>query len=466
MPDLRSAHPTPWLHVFGAALVAVLHAVVVLGRLHPDEVYQSLEPALHRAFGYGVLAWEWQVGLRNQAIPITFAALLKGAHALGIDSVLGRRIVLAVPQWALHAAMLAAVFRLTSRRVGPTLATASMWLVALYPPVVWFGARTMSESFSVAFLVWGLERLDDSAARSRSWLWGGVLLGLAEVTRYGSAAAIVPAMLWLLVTRRWAAAAWAAGGGLAVAAALGALDWMTWGHWFHSLRAYVDFNVFSGQASQKFGASPLWYYFPLLWVGPWAVIGLVSWWWQRPARCGLFVASALGYLLAISLTPHKEARFLYPTLVLLTVAGTGAFSAWMATRWRNGTAARLLAGVTLALTGVLYTVPNPFKPERAQQFQLELKAAKEATGLVVMNEGLWGAGGFFYLGKDIPWCVCDFPQEACFQMAQGDSRFNRAVYWSNGVGSEARDAQSKEAFERAGFRVLEVRGPATLFGRP
>lgn len=468
----------PWVEVFAAALVAVLHALVLSGRLHPDEVYQSLEPALHRAFGYGVMAWEWQVppeplrgaqpwGIRNWAVPTLFSWLFQAAHALGIDSVWGRRVAVALPQWALHAAMLGAVWRFSARRVGATLARGALWLTAVYAPVVWFGGRTMSESFSVAFLVWGLERLDDEAdARWHPALLGGLLLGLAQVTRYGSAAVIAPAMLWLLVTRRWRAFGWATLGGALVAVALGALDRATWGEWFHSFRAYVDFNVFSGKAAQQFGALPPWFYLQRLYLAPWAVLGLVLWRWDRPARAWLFVAAAVGYLLAISATTHKEDRFLYPTLVLLSVAGTPAFLAWFWRRRHEKGAPRVLAAVVAAAGIAFYVFPSPFAPQRKEQFQLERQASAEATGFVIMNEGLWGAGGFFYAGGNKPWCTCDFPHDGCFQLAVRDARFNRALYWSNGPAEAQRDASSIAAFEAIGFRVVERRGQATLLARP
>lgn len=472
-----TAPKTPWLEVFAAASIAILHAVVLSGRLHPDEVYQSLEPALHKAFGYGILAWEWVTppepvrhlqpwGIRNWAVPTLFAWLLQGAHALGIDSVWGRRVVVALPQWALHAAMLGAAWRFAARRVGDKLARPALWLLALYAPVVWFGGRTMSESFSVAFLAWGLERLDDEAdARGYQAFLGGLLLGCAQVTRYGSAAVIAPAMLWLLVTRRWRVFGFATAGGLVVAVALGALDLATWGEWFHSFRAYVDFNVLSGKAAQSFGALPAWWYLPRLLLAPWAVLGLVLWRWNKPARSWLFVAAAVGYLAAISATSHKEERFVYPTLVLLSLAGTPAFVEWV---WRRRAVPTVRIVTLLLVLGnvACFVFPNPFAPQRKEQFQLERVASADATGLILMNEGQWGAGGFFYAGGNKPWCTCDFPRDPCFQVFGRDPRVNRAVYWSNANPAEGtRDQDSIAAFEAFGFHVLEQRGQATLLGR-
>lgn len=468
---------TPWPEVFAAASIALLHALVFSGRLHPDEVYQSLEPALHKAFGYGVLAWEWQVpadaarhvqawGIRNWAVPTLFAWILQAAHALGVDSVWGRRIALALPQWALHAAMLGAAWRFAARRVGEKLARPALWLLAVYAPVVWFGGRTMSESFSVAFLAWGLERLDDDAdSRWHVAFLGGLLLGFAQVTRYGSAAVILPAMLWLLVTRRWRSFAFATAGGLLVAFGLGLLDLVTWGEWFHSMRAYVEFNVVSGKAAQSFGALPAWWYLARMIVAPWAVLGLVLWRWNQPARSWLFLVAALGYLATISATAHKEERFLYPTLVLLAIAGTPAFVEW-GWRRRKELVARVLVPLTVAAGGLYFVFPSPFAPQRQEQFQLERLASRDATGLILMNEGQWGAGGYFYVGDNKPWCTCDFPRDPCFQYFARDPRVNRAIYWSNADPAEGtRDQDSIAAFEAMGFRVLERRGQATLLGR-
>jgi phosphatidylinositol glycan class B len=472
-PKLR----TPWVEVTLAALPAALHALLLLGRLHPDELFQSLEIALHRAYGFGVLPWEWQVppdagaagqpwGIRNHAVPMLFAALFKLGDALGLSSPMARRTLVELPQLALHAAMLGAVWRLVARRVNAQFARAALWLVALYGPLVWFAGRTMSESFSTAFLAWGLERLDARDERPQAWALGGMLLGFAQVTRYGSAAVIVPAMAWLLVERRWRTFAFGTAGGLAVAFGLGLLDKLTWGEWFHSFIHYVRFNVLSGQAAAQFGAQPWWQYLPRLLLAPFAVVGLaLSFKRGSTARVPLFLAAAVGYVVILSATAHKEDRFLYPALVLLTVAGAPGFVQWLQAGW--GSASRQRAGALLAAAGLAFFVfPSPYDVQRKEQFQLTVKAARGATGFVLMNEGMWGSPGFFYLGAQIPWCPCDFPQDGCFQMAGRDGRFNRGVYWSNGSEAERpRDAQSIAAFQQAGFRLVEQRGQAYLFER-
>ena len=53
-----SSPRTPWAEIAIAALPAALHALLLLGRLHPDELFQSLEIAFHRTYGFGVVPWE------------------------------------------------------------------------------------------------------------------------------------------------------------------------------------------------------------------------------------------------------------------------------------------------------------------------------------------------------------------------------------------------------------------------
>lgn len=451
--DLPASHPRPRFGpaqrlAAGVALVPALVAVFQLGRLHPDEVYQTLDPANFKAFGFGVLAWEWQVGLRNWAVPGLFAFLLKLGAALGIDDPQARRAWLEVPQYALHVAALLAVYRWTARRVPTWHAVMAIPLIGLYGPVVHFAGRTMGESFSTAFLILALERIDAARTDAR-WhvpLVGGAMLGCAVVTRYGSAVVVVAALGWLLAVRAWRPLLFTVVGGAAVALALGVLDLATWGDLFHSLKKYVDFNLVSGQAEAQFGREPATFYLPYL--------GLLALWvWPGLffARASLFSVCGAAYVVAITLTAHKEPRFLYPGMVLLMVA---AVPFWIELAVKRS-AAVLLGASVLASVALLF-FKTPFQPERPEQFRLVVKAARQATGLVIVNEGLWGAPGFFYLGKNIPWFPCDFAEDGRFQQAMATPGFNRAVIW---------DDRALEQLQAAGFQVLEVDGPAKLLGR-
>jgi hypothetical protein len=266
------------------------------------------------------------------------------------------------------------------------------------------------------------------------------------------------ALLWLGATRRWRPLLSALAGGAAVAVLLAALDWASWGEPFHSLVAWARFNVFSDGAVRAFGAEPPGFYASLLlgmvpaWVWPVLVYALLR---PAPGRppIDLALAMAATALVALLATPHKEERFLYPVVVLLVLAAAPALARAverMPAAWGAGVAA-VAVGLTLASTA---TTRDP----RGDQFRALVRTtrAPDATGLLIVNEGLWGAGGYFYIGKHIPWLTCDFPTDTSFRIAMGDARFNRAITF---------EGRALDALTAAGFHVVGTVGRETMLAR-
>jgi len=448
----------PWKLILSIGAIPAIVAVLQLGRIHPDEVYQWLEPSFYRAHAYGVLSWEWSQGIRNWAVPIFFGWLLKLCAALGISNPRIYRAVLEVPQYVLHVAMLASVFRYTERRIGGRGAAWVIALVGLSAPVVVFAGRTMGESFSAAFLVVALEALDRPPARSTAFL-GGVMLGLAVVVRYASGIEVAAAIAYLAIQARWRPLAFALLGGLVVLAGLCALDWLTWGRPAHSMLAYLQFNVLSSGAAARFGAAPAWFYLPVLartvpiWVWAGLAVAIAG---QRPPIpmplfCGLWSVAAL------SAVAHKEERFIYPALVLAALAAAPGLV--QAVQLAGPRHRFWIALSSLATNAVGFSFPGELWAQRGDQFRAIVRATRppEASGLLIVNEGIWGAGGFFYIGKRIPWLTCDWPADPAFKLATGDSRFNRAVSYEGRALSE---------LEASGFRLAGRIGEATILIRP
>lgn len=449
--------PIAWWLIVPFALAPIAVAVLQLGRWHPDEVYQFLEPAWFRVHGYGVRAWEWQVGLRNWFAPLVFAFFLQIAHALGIDHPRLYRAVVALPQLALHAAMLVAAYRYIERRLRTQSASAT-WigftLFAAFAPILYFGGRTMGESLSAAFLVLACEALERDERPARSGALGGVLLGLAVVVRYGSAVFAIAMLLWLALRKRWNVLVAASIGGAVVAAGLAALDWATWGRPLHSLLEYLEFNVLSGTAAQRFGASPPGYYFPLLvvWFPLWAWLGIpAAWLRERFVPLPAFAAAA--YLAAISITAHKEDRFLYPALVLFALGGAPGV-AWLIDRIHAVSLRAVAAAAALAAGSIAWAV---MPDVRGDQFRAEVKATRDpaATGLLIVNDGLWGSGGFFYIGRNLPWYNCDIPEHA-LAIIRRDPRVNRVITF---------DARALPELQSVGFRIVDRIGRETILAR-
>ena len=438
------------------ALVPAVAAVAVLGRLHPDEVYQFLEPAYVRVHGYGVLAWEWKAGLRNWAVPLLLAAILRAGSWFGLTDPWVARGLLAFPLWGLQAWGLVAAARLGRRRAGVLGGWVTLFAVGCLPLFVVFSGRTLGEAMSLALLLVAAEALSREEQAGRSGLLGGAALGLAFVVRYGSLPALAAALAWVAARRRWALLGWAAVGLGAVLLALGVLDWASWGAPWHSVRAWFGFNVGSSGAARTFGAEPPGFYWAFLraqvplWVWPALVLGAV---WLRP-RVGVAAPMALLMLAALLSTAHKEERFLYPVELLLVVEaapGLAALLERLRVRWQR------IAAATVALLLTVFSAA-PYRDLRGDQFRAIVKTTRpaEVTGLLIVNEGIWGAGGFFYVGKRIPWLVCDWPHEPAFQAAMRDRRINRVVTF---------EGRALPELQAAGFRVIGQEGRETILAR-
>lgn len=436
------------------ALVPLVHAAAFPGLVHPDEVFQALEPANRLAFGFGVKAWEWDVGLRNWAIPGLLAGLLKFASTVGIDDPLGRRVMLLLPSLGLHLAALAAVRRFARRRVSEGQANWAVLLVGLSPLTILFAGRTLSEAVSGALLVIAFERLDvaDQDPKRAGFL-SGVLFGLAEVARYGSAPFILVALIWL-AWKRSRALPFVVGGGAVIALGLGVLDAVTWGGFWHSLIEYTDFNIIKGKAA-GFGRSPWWAYLPQL-VLLISALSIVRWRTQHTLRAVLPMLAAAVYFVSISAVPHKEDRFLYPAALVVLMAAAPAFVSMVKSAWLTG------ASVLAVSLAVIPLVPEGLRPKGSDLVLLTMRAQREGTGLIIVHAGLWGSGGSFYAGgsnltrladDSAPtsrhrWCTADDVNDPCFSQAIADSSVNRAIVLEP-------DEQTLQALAAVGFRKTD-----------
>jgi hypothetical protein len=453
-PEGRWLTPERWAWVL--ALVPGILAVGLLGRLHPDEVYQFLEPAYARVHGYGVLAWEWNQGLRNWAAPLVLAAVLRVGTWFGLTDPWVARGLVALPLWGLQAWGLVAAARLGRRRAGVLGGWATVFALGCLPLFVVVAGRTLGESLSAALLLVAAEALSREERPRAAGLLGGAGLGLAFVLRYGSLPAMAAGLAWVAARRRWALLGWALVGLGAVLLALGALDWASWGTPWHSVGAWFRFNVGSAGAARTFGAEPPGYYWPFLWkqvpiwVWPALVLGVA---WLRP-RVGVAGAMAGVMLAALLSTAHKEERFLYPVVVLL-VAEAAPGLAFLVNRLRT---VWQRVGVLAIAVGMTVLASGPSTDLRGDQFRAIVKATRphEVTGLLIVNEGLWGAGGFFYVGKRIPWLTSDWPHDPAFQIAMRDARFNRVVTF---------EGRAMEELQAAGFKVIAQEGRETILGR-
>lgn len=65
--------------------VRILSVFLVRTWYVPDEYWQTLEVAHKQVFGYGVLTWEWQKGLRSYLYPSLVGVLYAILKFTGLD---------------------------------------------------------------------------------------------------------------------------------------------------------------------------------------------------------------------------------------------------------------------------------------------------------------------------------------------------------------------------------------------
>jgi phosphatidylinositol glycan class B len=310
--------------VLGAAARLAL-ALTDDGIFWPDEIFQSLEPAHRRAFGYALLPWEYVDGARSWLLPMLLAPLLRAGAALDGDRprgylVLMRLVFVAASVATAYGAYLAA----RKLRVPPSRALVAAALFALMPSAILLAPRAFSENATAPLLIFGVALLCDEAPSLRAVAAAGALFGVATILRVQNVVVCATAVGWLAARRRGRQAALLMIVLAAFALVDGGLDRITWGGWFQSARAYWYGNVTRGYAGMM-GRQAATYYLRAFVSSSGAagvlllVLAAVGSWRARGVAAMVAV-----YLVAYSIVGHKELRYSLPIWPLLcTLAAVG-----------------------------------------------------------------------------------------------------------------------------------------------
>jgi hypothetical protein len=400
------------------------------GIFWPDEIYQALEPAHRLAFGYGLQAWEFQLGARSWIFPGVLAGVMRAAAAAGVTS--GAGLVAWAKVFMVLVAMggLCASMRIARALAGPRAALMAGVLVMAFPPHLVFAGRTMSETATAAMLAvatWFV--VEPTRRRLRV---AGALVALATLLRPPNAL-VAAGLLALVAVRRRGEARPFLEGALLAGVPGGALDWVTWGAPFHAMGLYVRYNLIEGHAAD-YGTAPWWYYLHTLWTstGPAVVVLAAAVAYARREARGVSLV-ALGFCLVHVLLPHKELRFLAPvTPLLLVVAATGLDRAAERLRALGGAPARAVPPVLAGALGLAMVWRAPglthgemgYRGKASQEASpvghpsddynrllLEAHHRPDLCGLAVAGTHVIWLGGSSYLHRHVPLFDLDPPDE-------------------------------------------------------
>ncbi|MFH1811041.1 MAG: hypothetical protein ABIJ09_20035 [Pseudomonadota bacterium] len=422
MTDRDASRRELWLAILIGVLGCVVRGYYYLrlgGQLHPDEIFQYIEPAHWKIHGYGHLAWEFEKGARNYALSGLYSHFLRIGAWLDMGRYELHRAI-----WCFDATL--TLFLIPAGwRLGQVLAPSRRhlaWTLALlgavFPVFGYFSVHTLSELHALVLATWGhvlwLDLVQEREARRgrQLALSAGLLFGLAFIIRYACAILVLVAAFDVLRSPRRRHLLWF---GLAAAAPfvfIGLVDWAEWGRPFGSFYEYIRVNV-GEKYAQRHGVEPWIFYLVQLrdtfgWSAIPVVAGVLVSVVTRPRLTLAWLVPLAGY----SLFAHKELRFIIPVLPLIlaaAVVGLDDLAAWRARiassrvewRWHTLAGAGLL---TWMLASVFISVQGWSTGKERGYFvaQDHVGEQDEASGLMVGTTRFY-IGGYTLTHRNIPW---------------------------------------------------------------
>jgi hypothetical protein len=395
----------------------------------PDEIFQTLEPAHRLVYGYGVISWEWRLGIRSWVFPTFLAGVTRATAWMGSASegyLLGTAIVLSlvslVTVWFGYA--------WAKRASGTPAALIAALACSFFFGLVYFAPKALNEVVAAHVLLPGLylgvygEKLGE---RRRLFL-AGLLCALAACLRIQLLPAMAFAMVYFCYPR-WRARIPAVAAGASVPVILfGAVDWITWSYPWQSFIRYYKENVVSGPGKELTLVQP-WYWYVLVLVvllGP-AVLLLF-----HGARRSPFLAIFCAIVVVShSVIPHKEIRFIYPILApAITLAAMGIVDLLREIRhglkFLDNPKWVVAIGVAfLALSSAMLAAQcaDWYRTRWGDGAFDRLSREPGVCGVGIYRAIWWESGGYAHLHRDVP----IIPLESAAQLAKDAPSINALI---------------------------------------
>jgi GPI mannosyltransferase 3 len=357
--------------------------------LHPDEIFQYLEPAWRMLGHDGIVTWEWRHGMRGWFLP----TLMAGPVGLGDWVAPGGTGAFVVPRLVAALASVSIVVSawFIGARVSRSHAIIAAFAAAIWFEFVFFAPHTLSEPLATAALVPAALLLTHGSSQ-RHLAIGGALLALAFVCRFQYAPAIAVLALgacW----RRWRNLIPLVAGGFISLLFYGVADAAHGVVPFTWLIPNIQQNLLHDRAAE-FGVTPAITYLYSFWrMWSVAIVLLLFVIWRGWRHAPLLLATAIANIGFHSLIGHKEYRFIFLSVALLIIIAALGSADWLQTlrtkrAWRPWALPVVAGGwtlvsLTLAATG---TMPdNWMRGIGAAQLTADLRGDPALCGLALYN---------------------------------------------------------------------------------
>jgi hypothetical protein len=374
---------------------------------YPDEIFESLEPAHRLAYGYGVVSWEWTMGVRSWVFPAFLAGVMRATAWMGQ----GSRGYLDAIIVVLSLISLTTVwfgFAWCRRADSEPSALLAAGACAIWAPLIYFAPKAFNEVLAGNLFLPGLYLgIYGGGSRARKWLFlAGLFCGLAMSLRIQLAPAAVFAVLYFCRSEWRSKVPPLLAGLLLPVAVFGLVDAFTWSYPFQSFFRYFWVNIVVGKSS-FYGIRPWYWYLSFLvkYLGPLLLL----------AVAGVRRSPLLGWVTLVivathSLIGHKEGRFLYPVIpILITLAALGfvEVAGYLRTHTRLHLPPRAIVAYGLLLFALCSAFVAAHFPRWHQASGGLISMDRLSTDPSVCGVGLyripWAwTGGYVHLHQNVP----------------------------------------------------------------
>lgn len=316
--------PVTWQWFWPVLFLGLAARLLVAGwgdvPLHPDEFFQYLEPAHRLVYGYGVIPWEYDYGIRSWLIPIVIAGIITVAEWLGLGEPAYYGLLVKTVFCILSLLLPIGMYRLAQQLASEQTAILVFLIGCFWHHFLYMAHKPMPSILATYGLIWICLWMLNPAGAKRLLAWG-LLSGLVFVLRF-QLVPVLGVLNLLALLRLKSRYSYVAIGNLTALIASGLLDLVFWGGFLSSFVDNFRLN-FNYDVASFFGRAGSLYLSEAILKETFGLIVLAAFGLLIGFRRLWLFALALGIgFLAFHIPAHKEFRFVIWIIPFALIAGS------------------------------------------------------------------------------------------------------------------------------------------------